>query len=79
MPFSLSNFRYLPRSLANGAQNLYNGNTVNPREQSAEKGMKYGFFSAKNREKDVAFFERYRHRPRHGNRAGLCKGQGRCT
>ena len=57
MPFSLSNFRYLPRSLANGAQNLYNGNTVNPREQSAEKGMKYGFFSAKNREKDVAFFK----------------------
>ena len=56
MPFSLSNFRYLPRVLQMAHKNLYNGNTVNPREQSAEKGMKYGFFSAKNREKkDVAF------------------------
>ena len=56
MPFSLSNFRYLPRSLANGAQNLYNSNTVNPREQSAEKGNEIWLLFCKESRKKMSLF-----------------------
>ena len=55
MPFSLSNFRYLPGVLQMAHKICIMVILSIHANKSAEKGMKYGFFSAKNRERDKSF------------------------